>query len=172
MNGGRRRTRGVDAEVPMRRFILTFLIVCGGAFVGAARGGEAEDVLARGHKAQLGGDDLRAADVRLKLRGTLFHGGDSRPTFQGDYLSRPDDRDRLSIQVDFGGPKLGFTLLGTAGAVKRHPEGDIADVTPNDYIQTVRALEPLRGALVAAVLRPPHHAASLGESKVGDRTAR
>jgi HEAT repeat protein len=158
----------------MRRFVLTFLIVCGGSFVGAARGGEAEDVLARGRKAQLGGDDLRSADVRLKFKGTFFHSGDSRPAFQGDFLSRPDDHDRLSLQVDFGGPKLGFTVLGTAGATKRHPEGDIGEITPNDYIRTARALEPLRMALLAASLRwlPEDRGVLLKDREVGDRIAR
>jgi hypothetical protein len=159
----------------MRRFVLTCLVVSGGGwFSGPAVGGEVDDLLARARKAQLGADGLRAADVRLKFKGTLVQSGDARPTIQGDFLARPDDRDRLSIQVEFGSAKIGFTVLASQGTLKRHAEGDIGEITPNEYIQTVRGLEPLRAALLAATLRapPPDQAAALGESKVGDRAVR
>jgi hypothetical protein len=159
----------------MRPFVLTCLVVCGGHWLGApVFGGEAEDLFAQARKAQLGADELRTADVRLKFKGTLFHARDVRPAFQGDFLARPDDRDRLSIQVEFDTAKIGFTVLGTQGAVKRHPEGDIGDITPNEYIQTARTLEPLRSALLSATLRPPppDQVEPLGESKVGDRAVR
>jgi hypothetical protein len=150
----------------MRRLVILCSLLC---LPGPAFGGEAEDILARARKAQVA--DADTAEAVVKIKGRLEAAGQP-VAIEGEFAVRPGDRDTLRLAARFPSAQIQFWVIYAQKTVTREVDGGIAEVTPSEYIETVRTLEPLRAALYSALLHAPATKMVVLEgSKVGDRAA-
>jgi hypothetical protein len=157
----------------MRRFVYGWLALCSVACSSVGvRADDAKAIIEKGIAAVGGAEKLgKNKALTWKAKGKVDLMGNSIE-FSGDWSVQPPKQMKNQIEIDFNGMKTAIVSVINGDKGWRSFAGNTMELEGDDLAEAKEELYAGRvSTLLALTTEPGFKLASLGESKVGDKTA-